>query len=205
MSCCSTGLDVLVTREAPDFTAPAVMGDGSTGEVTLSAFRGSYVVLFFWPLDNTFVCPTEIIAFDKRLDQFKQRGCEVLGVSIDSAFSHIAWREKPVAQGGIGPVAYPMIADIKHEICRAYGVQHPNGPALRASFLIDKNGVVRHQVVNDLPLGRNIDEMLRMVDALKFFEENGEVCPAGWSSGDDAMKPSAAGVADYLSSNAETL
>ena len=205
MNCCNTGLDVLVTREAPDFTAAAVMGDGSIGDVTLSAFRGRYVVLFFWPLDNTFVCPTEIIAFDRRLDQFKQRGCEVLGVSIDSVFSHIAWRDKPVAEGGIGPIAYPMVEDIKHEICRAYGVQHPDGPALRGSFLIDGSGIVRHQVVNDLPLGRNIDEMLRMVDALKFHEENGEVCPAGWASGEDAMTPSADGVSDYLSSHAESL
>ena len=205
MSCCSTGLDVLVTREAPDFTAQAVMGNGQIEELTLSSLRGKYVVLFFWPLDNTFVCPTEIIAFDRRLDQFKQRNCEVVGVSIDSAFSHIAWREKPVAEGGIGPVAYPMVADLKHEICRAYGVQHPGGMALRGSFLIDTSGVVRHQVVNDLPLGRNIDEMLRMVDALQFFEEHGEVCPAGWSSGDDAMKPSADGVADYLNSHAEAL
>ncbi len=204
-TCCSTGLSVLVTQEAPDFTAQTVMADGTIGDLTLSSFRGEYVVLFFWPLDNTFVCPTEIIAFDKRYDKFKERGCEVVGVSIDSPFSHIAWREKPVAEGGIGPISYPMVADIKQEICRAYGVQHPNGPALRGTFLIDRDGVVRHQVVNDLPLGRNIDETLRMVDALKFFEANGEVCPAGWSEGDSAMKPNAEGVADYLATNAGSL
>ncbi|MDP7029171.1 MAG: peroxiredoxin [Phycisphaerales bacterium] len=203
--CCNTGLNVLVTREAPDFTAQAVMADGSIGELTLSALRGKYVVVFFWPLDNTFVCPTEIIAFHNRLEKFKERGCDVVGVSIDSVFSHIAWRNTAVEDGGIGPVGFPMVSDLKQEICAAWGIQHANGPALRGTFLLDKDGVVRHQVVNDLPLGRNVDEALRMVDALAFFEANGEVCPAGWTQGEDAMTPNAEGVADYLATKAGSL
>ena len=195
-------MSVLVSRPAPDFTAPAVMPGGIIEEgFKLSALRGKYVVLFFWPLDFTFVCPTEIIAHDKRLDKFRERGVEIVGVSIDSQFTHFAWRETPVAEGGIGPVGFPMVADVKHEIARAYGIEHPEaGVALRASFLIDKEGVVQHQVVNNLPLGRNVDEMLRVVDALQFHEEHGEVCPAGWEKGDAGMKPDARGVASYLKS-----
>jgi peroxiredoxin 2/4 len=195
-------MSVLVSRPAPDFTAPAVMPGGIIEEgFELSALRGKYVVLFFWPLDFTFVCPTEIIAHDKRLDKFRERGVEIVGVSIDSQFTHFAWRETPVAEGGIGPVGFPMVADVKHEIARAYGIEHPEaGVALRASFLIDKEGVVQHQVVNNLPLGRNVDEMLRVVDALQFHEEHGEVCPAGWEKGDAGMKPDARGVASYLKS-----
>lgn len=195
-------MSVLVSRPAPDFTAPAVMPGGIIEEgFKLSALRGKYVVLFFWPLDFTFVCPTEIIAHDKRLDKFRERGVEIVGVSIDSQFTHFAWRETPVAEGGIGPIGFPMVADVKHEIARAYGIEHPEaGVALRASFLIDKEGVVQHQVVNNLPLGRNVDEMLRVVDALQFHEEHGEVCPAGWEKGDAGMKPDARGVASYLKS-----
>jgi peroxiredoxin 2/4 len=195
-------MSVLVTRKAPEFTAPAVMPDGAIKEdFTLADLRGKYVVLFFWPLDFTFVCPTEIIAHDRRMEQFRERGVEVVGVSIDSQFTHFAWRETPVAEGGIGPVGFPMVADVKHEIARAYGIEHPEaGVALRASFLIDKEGVVQHQVVNNLPLGRNVDEMLRVVDALQFHEEHGEVCPAGWEKGDAGMKPDARGVASYLKS-----
>ena len=199
-------MSVLVTKEAPDFTAAAVLADGSIKEdFKLSDLRGKYVVLFFYPLDFTFVCPTEIIAHDKRLDEFKKRGVEVVAVSIDSQFSHHAWRNTPVNKGGIGEIQFPMVADVNHEITRAYGIEHPASIALRASFLIDKDGNVRHQVVNDLPLGRNVDEMLRLVDALQFHEKNGEVCPAGWQKGDDGMKATADGVADYLSSHSDEL
>lgn len=199
-------MSVLVTQPAPDFTAPAVMPDGVIVEdFKLSDLRGKYVVLFFWPLDFTFVCPTEILAHDHRMDQFKERGVEVVGVSIDSQFTHAAWRSTPIDQGGIGAVQFPVVADVKHEITQAYGVEHPDGVAMRASFLIDQDGVIQHQVVNNLPLGRNVDEMLRMVDALQFFEEHGEVCPAGWQKGESGMKATAAGVADYLSSHAEEL
>ncbi len=199
-------MSVLVTKEAPDFTAPAVMPNGTIkDDFKLSDFRGKYIVLFFYPLDFTFVCPSEIIAHDKRLAQFKEKGVEVIGVSIDSQFTHFAWKNTPVDKGGIGQVKFPLVADIKHEITNAYGVEHPDGVALRASFLIDKDGIVQHQTVNNLPLGRNVDEMLRMVDALQFFEAHGEVCPAGWNRGDDGMKPSTDGVADYLASHADKL
>ena len=193
-------MSVLVGKHAPDFTAKAVMPDGSImDEFTLSHYRGQYVVLFFYPLDFTFVCPTELIAFSKRIKEFEARDVQVIGCSIDSQFTHIAWRNTPVDEGGIGPITYPLVADIKHEICQAYDVEFEQaGVAYRGSFLIDKDGKVRHQVVNDLPLGRNVDEMLRMVDALQFTEKYGEVCPAGWHKGDEGMKPNAAGVADYL-------
>lgn len=199
-------MSVLVTKEAPDFTAVAVLADGTIKEdFKLSDLKGKYVVLFFYPLDFTFVCPTEIIAHDKRIGEFKKRDVEVVCVSIDSQFTHFAWRNTPVKKGGIGAIQYPMVADVRHEITQAYGIEHPAGIALRASFLIDKNGVVRHQVVNDLPLGRNVDEMLRIVDALQFHEKHGEVCPAGWHKGEDGMKPTSDGVADYLSSHSEKL
>ena len=199
-------MSVLVTKPAPDFEKPAVMPDGSINEnFKLSDLQGKYVVLFFYPLDFTFVCPTEIIAHDHRLDEFKSRGVEVVGVSIDSHFTHCAWRDTPVNKGGIGPVKYPLVADMNHSITQDYGIEHPAGIALRASFLIDKDGIVQHQVVNNLPLGRNIDEMLRLIDALQFTEEHGEVCPAGWQKGDDGMKPSGDGVASYLDANADKL
>jgi peroxiredoxin (alkyl hydroperoxide reductase subunit C) len=199
-------MSVLVAKEAPDFTAPAVMPNGRIEEkFTLSSLRGKYVVLFFWPLDFTFVCPTEIIAHDHRISQFKQRLVEVVGISIDSQFAHFAWRNTPVKEGGIGPVRFPIVADIQHEITRAYGIEHPDGVALRASFLIDRQGIVQHQVVNNLPLGRNVDEMLRMVDALQYSEEHGEVCPAGWMKGDQGMQPTAEGVAQFLTTQAERL
>jgi peroxiredoxin (alkyl hydroperoxide reductase subunit C) len=199
-------MSVLVTQAAPDFTAPAVMPDGTIKEdFKLSDLRGKYVVLFFWPLDFTFVCPTEILAHDHRIAQFKERNVEVVGISIDSQFTHFAWRGTSVDDGGIGPVKFPMVADIKHEITRAYGVEHPDGVALRASFLIDKAGLVQHQVVNNLPLGRNVDEMLRVVDALQFTEEFGEVCPAGWQKGEAGMTPTAEGVSAYLSAHGKKL
>ncbi len=200
-------MSVLVGQPAPDFTAAAVLADGSiVDSLTFSeARKGRYAVLFFYPLDFTFVCPSELIAFDHRMDAFKSKDVEVIGVSIDSQFTHNAWRNTPVDQGGIGPVGYTLVADTRHEICRAYDVQTPGGVALRGSFLIDKEGVVRHQVVNDLPLGRNVDEMLRMVDALQFHEEHGEVCPAGWNQGSKGMTASPEGVASYLSTEADQL
>ena len=192
-------MSVLVAKQAPDFTAPAVLPDGTiTESFKLSALRGKYVVLFFWPLDFTFVCPSEIIAHDHRIERFRDLGVEVVGVSIDSQFTHHAWRNTPVEKGGIGPVQFPIVADIKHEITQAYGIEHPAGVALRASFLIDRNGIVQHQVVNNLPLGRDVDEMLRVVEALQFTEEHGEVCPAGWRKGKSGMKANSAGVAEYL-------
>ena len=199
---------VLVTRQAPDFTSSAVLGNGEI--VNNFNFKkhvnGKAAVLFFYPLDFTFVCPSELIAFDHRYEEFKKRGVEVVGVSIDSEFTHNAWRNTPTENGGIGAVKYALAADVKHEIAKAYGIEHPEeGVALRASVLIDKNGVVRHQIVNDLPLGRNIDEMLRMVDALQFHEEHGEVCPAQWEKGKEGMKDSPEGVAKYLKQNADKL
>lgn len=201
-------MSVLVGRPAPDFTAAAVLGSGEiVDSFTLSeAIKGKKAVVFFYPLDFTFVCPSELIAFDKRYEEFTKRGVEVIGVSIDSQFSHNAWRNTAVNDGGIGAVKYTLVADTKHEICQAYDVEHPEaGVAFRGSFLIDKEGQVRHQVVNDLPLGRNIDEMLRMVDALDFHEEHGEVCPAGWTEGKAGMDASPAGVAKYLSEKSEEL
>ena len=200
-------MSVLVGKHAPDFTAAAVMADGSINEgFSLSDYKGKYVVLFFYPLDFTFVCPSELIAFDHRIKEFESRGVQVMGCSIDSQFTHAAWRNTPVNEGGIGSVAYPLVADVKHEICQAYDVEFADaGVAFRGSFLIDKDGVVRHQVVNDLPLGRNVDEMLRMIDALQFHEEHGEVCPAGWNKGDKGMVADADGVASYLASEADKL
>lgn len=199
-------MSVLVNKQAPDFTAAAVLGDGSIVDAfQLSSLRGKYVVLFFWPLDFIFVCPSEIIAHNNRMDKFRELGVEVVGVSIDSQFTHHAWRSTPVEKGGIGAVEFTMVADVKHEITRAYGIEHEDGVALRASFLIDRAGVVQHQVVNNLPLGREVDEMVRLVEALQFTEEHGEVCPAGWRKGQKGMKASAEGVASYLAENAEAL
>ena len=210
MSCCDTNYfypQVLVGQEAPDFTAAAVLGSGEIVDNYnfKEATKGKYAVVFFYPLDFTFVCPSELIAFDHRLADFKAKNVEVIGVSIDSQFSHFAWKNTPVNQGGIGQVGYTLVADVKHEICQSFGVEAAAGVAYRGSFLIDQNGVVRHMVVNDLPLGRNVDEMLRMVDALQFTEEHGEVCPAGWNKGKAGMKASTAGVAEYLATHATEL
>ena len=199
---------VLVGRQAPDFTAAAVLGNGEiVDNFNLKEFtQGKKAVVFFYPLDFTFVCPSELIAFDKRLSDFQAKGVEVIGVSIDSQFSHNAWRKTPVEDGGIGAVKNPQVGDVKHEICKAYDVEHPEaGVAFRGSFLIDEDGLVRHQVVNDLPLGRNIDEMLRMVDALNFHQKNGEVCPAQWEEGKAGMAESPEGVAAYLSQHTDDL
>jgi len=198
---------MLVTKKAPDFTATAVLGDGSIVDNfnLYKNFGKNGTVVYFYPLDFTFVCPSEIIAFDHRLNEFENRGINVIGVSVDSQFSHFAWRETPVANGGIGRVRYPLVADITKNIARSFDVLFNESVALRGSFLIDKDGTVRHAVINDLPLGRNIDEMLRMVDAMLFTNEHGEVCPAGWSKGKEGMKASTAGVAEYLAKNAGEL
>lgn len=199
-------MSTLVSHPAPNFTAAAVMADGSINDaLSLSDYRGQYVVLFFYPLDFTFVCPSEIIAHDKRAAAFAANGVQLLGVSIDSQFTHLAWRNTPIEKGGIGPVQFPLIADVNHKIVQSFGIEHEDGVALRGSFLIDKEGVIQHAVINNLPLGRNVDEMLRLVDALQFSEEHGEVCPAGWQKGEQGMKPTTDGVADYLSEHAAEL
>lgn len=200
-------MSVLVGRTAPDFVAPAVLPNGSIrDDFTLSDYKGRYVALFFWPMDFTFVCPSEVIAHDHRVEQFRERGVELIGVSVDSAFTHYAWRSTPVGKGGIGLVGFPLVSDVKHEIVRAYGIEHPAaGVALRASFLIDKDGVVQHQVVNNLPLGREADELLRMVDALQHYEQHGEVCPAGWRKGKAGIEPTPEGVAEYLAEHGRQL
>jgi alkyl hydroperoxide reductase subunit AhpC len=179
----------LVQKAAPSFSCQAVMADGSFKDVKLEDYRGKYVLLFFYPLDFTFVCPTEIIAFSDANGEFAKRGVQVLSCSIDSHFTHLAWRQRPRSEGGLGDIAYPMLADLNRKIATDYGVLTEDGVALRGLFLIDKDGVVRHQVVNDLPLGRSVDEALRMVDALQYFEKNGEVCPANWKQGSLTIKP----------------
>lgn len=200
-------MGVLVGKQAPDFTAAAVLGSGEIVDTfnLKEAINGKCGLLFFYPLDFTFVCPSELIALDHRMDAFKERGVEVIGVSIDSQFTHNAWRNTPINEGGIGPVGYTLVADVKHEICKAYDVEHDAGVAFRGVFLIDKEGNVRSQIVNDLPLGRNMDELIRLVDALQFHEEHGEVCPAGWNKGDKGMNASPDGVAKYLSEESDKL
>jgi peroxiredoxin (alkyl hydroperoxide reductase subunit C) len=179
------------------------MPDNSFGQITLSSLKGKNVVLFFYPLDFTFVCPSEILAFNKKLDEFKKRNCEVIGVSVDSKFTHLAWKKTPLDEGGIGNIQYPLVQDLNKNIARSYGILFNDSVALRGLFLIDTKGVVRHAVINDLPLGRNVAEALRMVDALQFVETHGDqVCPANWQEGDEAMKPTAEGVAAYLAKQA---
>jgi len=192
-------MSALVTKEAPDFTADAVMPDSSFSKLVLSSYRGKYVVLFFYPLDFTFVCPSEILAFNSKLEAFKKRNCEVVGVSVDSQYTHWAWKNTPVEQGGIGNIQYPLVADLTKNIAREYGVLFDESVALRGLFLIDKEGVIRHAIINDLPLGRSVEEVIRMLEALQHHEQYGEVCPANWKPGEDAMKPDADGVAQYLS------
>ncbi len=214
---------MIVTKPAPEFKTQAVMPDNSIQEVKLSDYKGKKVVLFFYPLDFTFVCPTELLAFDKRLSEFESRGVQVLGCSVDSRWSHLAWKNTDVNKGGIGNVQYPILQDLDKSIARSFDVLVGSTPAtvytqdtevdttvgggvaLRASFLIDEEGIVRHAVINDLPLGRNIDEMVRMVDALTHHQKHGEVCPAGWKDGDNAMEESPDGVSSYLSDNADKL
>ncbi|MDD5405752.1 MAG: peroxiredoxin [Sulfurovaceae bacterium] len=198
---------MLVTKKAPDFTATAVLADGSIVE-DFNLYKNigkKGAVLFFYPLDFTFVCPSEIIAFSHRIDEFTNRDISVIGVSVDSQFSHFAWRETPVEKGGIGHVKYPLVADLNKQISRDYDVLFGESVALRGSFLIDSDGTVRHAVINDLPLGRNIDEMIRMVDTMLFTNEHGEVCPAGWQKGDEGMRADTKGVAEYLEKHASKL
>lgn len=201
-------MSVLVGKPAPDFTAQAVMPNNEINpKFNLKDYlKGRVGVVFFYPLDFTFVCPSEIIAFNNRLKEFKDRGAEVIAVSVDSQFTHLAWKNTEVNKGGIGQVQFPMVADLTKQIARDYDVLiEAAGVALRGTFLIDKAGIVRHQLINDLPLGRNIEEAIRMVHTLNFVEEHGEVCPAGWNKGDKAMEPTKEGVAKYLSENASEL
>jgi len=193
-------MSTLVTKPAPDFTAQAVLADNTIAEYKFSeATKGKYAVVFFYPLDFTFVCPSEIVAFNKKVGEFKEKGCEVIGVSVDSQFTHLAWKKTSLDDGGIGDIQFPLVADLNKSIASDYGVLFDGSVALRGLFLIDQKGVIRHAVVNDLPLGRSVDEALRMLDALQFHTEHGEVCPANWKKGEDAMKPTAEGVASYLS------
>ncbi|MEY8203508.1 MAG: peroxiredoxin [Bermanella sp.] len=200
-------MGVLVGKKAPDFTVAAVLGDGTiVNSFTLSeAIKGKYGLVFFYPLDFTFVCPSELIALDHRMDKFKEMGVEVIAVSIDSQFTHNAWRNTAINDGGIGPVKYTMAADIAHDICKAYDVEADGGVAFRGAFIIDKAGNVRSQIVNDLPLGRNMEELIRIFEALQFHEEHGEVCPAGWTKGDKGMDASPEGVAKYLAAESGKL
>lgn len=207
-------MSVLLGRKAPDFTAPAVLGDGQIVDSynLAESIKGKYALVFFYPLDFTFVCPSELIALDKRVEKLKELGVEVIAVSVDSHFTHNAWRNTPVNEGGIGPVKYTMVGDMNHDICKSFGVEseggdsyYPAGVAFRASFVIDKQGVVRAQHMNDEPIGRNIDELVRVVEALQFFEENGHVCPAGWQKGDAGMVNTPDGVAEYLDNNSDKL
>src|SRR3990167_999790 len=197
---------VLAGKSAPDFSAVAVMGNNEMNEnFNLKKYTVcKYAVIFFYPLDFTFVCPSELIAFDHRMPEFNKRNTVVIGISIDSQFTHNAWRNTPVANGGIGPVNYPLVADVNHYICQTYGVEHETAHvALRGAFIIDQNGIVRSQIVNDLPLGRNVDEILRLVDALQFHDNHGEVCPAGWTKGKAAIKPTVDGIANYLAAESK--
>lgn len=200
-------MGVLVGRKAPDFTAPAILAKGEISEINLQkTLNGKYGVVFFYPLNFTFVCPSELIALHHRMKAFKERNVEVLGVSIDSHYSHNAYRKTSVKDGGIGEVDFTLVSDMNHNICQAYGIEHPvAGVAFRAAFVIDKNGMVRSQIVNDLPIGRNIDEILRIIDAVQFHEEHGEVCPAGWQKGKAGMKATPNGVADYLATHSDDL
>lgn len=201
-------MSILVGRKAPDFTTAAVMANGEiNGKFNLQeAIANKVGILFFYPLDFTFVCPSELIALDNRIEEFEKRNALVMGISIDSQFTHSAWRNTPVANGGIGAVRYPLIADVNHQICQAYGVEHPTAHiALRGAFIIDKQGIVRSQIINDLPLGRNVDELLRIIDALEFHEKHGEVCPANWTKGKTGIKPTSEGIAQFLADQAESL
>lgn len=198
---------MIVTKKAPFFKAPAVLPNGKiVSDFDMEKFVGKKgLIVFFWPKDFTFVCPSEIIAFDNRFDEFQKRGFNIIGISTDSDCVHLAWRNTPVDKGGIGQVRFPLVSDIKKEISRAYDVLFDESIALRGSFLIDNDLIVRHAIVNDLPLGRNIDEMVRMTDALLFWKEHGDVCPANWKKGQEGMHPTQEGVAEYLAKNSKKL
>jgi len=196
-------LTTLVTQQAPDFTAEAVMPDNTFGSITLSALKGKYVMLLFYPLDFTFVCPSEILAFNKKVAEFKTRNCEVVGISVDSKFTHLAWKNTAIENGGIGNIQFPLVQDLDKDIAKSYGILFNGSVALRGLFLVDPTGKIRHSVINDLPLGRNVEEALRMVDAVQFSDTHGEVCPANWKQGEEAMKPTKEGVASYLAKHSK--
>ena len=200
-------MSVLVGKHAPDFTAAAVMGDDTVVDKfnLHTHIKGKYAVLFFWPLDFTFVCPSEIVAFENRYEEFKKRNCELIGISVDSHFTHFAWKQTPREKGGLGHISFPMVADLTKQISRDYDVLMGEAISLRGTFLVDQAGQVRHQLVNDLPLGRNVDETLRTLDALQFVETHGEVCPAGWQKGKTGMKADAKGVAEYMAGHHKDL
>jgi peroxiredoxin (alkyl hydroperoxide reductase subunit C) len=190
----------MIAKPAPDFTSSAVTADNKIdNEFSLSSFKGKYVVLFFYPMDFTFVCPTEILAFNEKIDEFRNRDAEVIGVSIDSVHTHLAWKKTPVEKGGIGFIRYPLVSDMKRTIAQSYDVLFDDGTALRGLFLIDREGVVRHAVINDDFLGRSVDETLRMLDALRHYDKHGKVCPANWEEGQESMERSTESVVDYLS------
>lgn len=196
-------MPVLVGMKAPDFTVPAVLPDGEiVNQFTLShSITGKYGLIFFYPLDFTFVCPSELVALDHRIDSFTERNVEVIAISVDSHYSHNAWRKMPVEEGGIGPVRFTLASDLNHDVIKAYDVASISGVAFRGAFLIDKHGIVRSQLINDLPLGRNVDELIRLIDAMQYYEEHGEVCPAGWRKGDKGMEATPRGVARYMMEN----
>lgn len=200
-------MSFLVTKEAIDFNAKCILPDGSIeSNFNLRGYtEGKYAVLFFYPLDFTFVCPTEIIAFSNRIDAFHERNTVVVGISVDSHFCHLAWRNTPLKSGGIGDIAYPLVSDISKSISRDYGVLIEDSISLRATFIIDKNFIIRHATVNDLPIGRSVEEVLRIVDAVQHSDEHGEVCPAGWNRSKDALQPNQESIADYLSSHKDDL
>ncbi len=204
----SIAMTTLIGSKAIDFTSAAVMPDGSINKTfnLHSVIAKKFAVLVFYPLDFTFVCPSELIAIHNRMQEFEKRNAIVLGISIDSEYTHNAWRNTPIANGGIGQLNFPLIADVNHTICQSYNVEHPTAHvALRGTFVIDKQGIIRSQIVNDLPLGRNVDEFLRLLDALEFHEKQGEVCPAGWTKGKAGIKPTTDGIAQFLSDEAEQL
>lgn len=189
----------LVGKKAPEFRAKAVIKDRIVDSFALSDYNGRYVLLFFYPLDFTFVCPTELHAFQEKLSEFEKRGAQVIGCSVDSCFSHAAWLNTPKSKGGIQGVAYPLVSDLNKSISRSYHVlKEDEGIAYRGLFLMDKQGIVRHCLVNDLPLGRSVDEALRLLDALIFHEQHGEVCPANWKAGSKSMKPTDQGLVEYF-------
>lgn len=198
---------IFVSKLAPDFTAKAVMMDNQIqNDFNLQSYlKNSRGIIFFYPLDFTFVCPSEIIAFHNHIADFSARKTKIVGISVDSHFSHIAWKNTPYNKGGIGRIQFPLVSDLNKDIAKSYNVLNDDGIAMRGTFFIDENFILRHMIVNDLPLGRNVDEALRIIDAWDHFSQFGEVCPVGWRKGDEAMQPSQEGVSDYLASNADKL